>query len=307
MSELGLSPPMYWRTTALLHQKAKASMDNRAVWEIAGVKQGFDLQELHGQAVRDYPEFEKLILGALLFLRRIRHPIRGCAVDMGSGTGVGACILSRLEFIEKVYALEMSEQFVNEVMPVVFAQFGAQSTKIQRVVGDFNHLELAQDSLDLILDIDSFHHSEDLSVTLSECRRVLKPGGVIVAVDRAWPDTYTPEHLSAMLDRQLNDGLKRKYGIPPETSFTRRDFGEHEYTLSQWLDAFRENGFDAMAFFQWRPPGLNRIFLNVPTFEASLFLGAFAYKAGIRRHWVYGFNHTRTLFVCIKREKSREI
>lgn len=220
---------------------------------------------------------------------------------MGSGTGVGAVILSKFEWIKKVYALEFSAEFVKRIMLIVFEKFGGNVEKIQRVVGDFNLFELPDESLSLVLDIGSFHHSEDLDITLKECYRVLKKGGVILAVDRAWPDKYTREELDAKLDEELNDRLKRKYNVPTGKSFTRRDFGEHEYSLNEWHEYFSRNGFDSATLPQRHPPRLNSIFLRIPTFKFSVWLSALLYRFGFRRLWVYGFSPTRTLFVCVKR------
>jgi SAM-dependent methyltransferase len=223
------------------------------------------------------------------------------AVDVGSGTGVGACILSRLEPMEQVYAVEFSEYFVQRIMPVVFEQFKAQKGKIQRVVSDFNRLDVPDGSLNIVLDIDSLHHSEDLDVTLKECERVLAKDGVIIAIDRAWADSYTQEQFKVMLDRELPDRLKQKYGIPQEQSFTRRDFGEHEYTIRQWFDYFERHGFEPSVFLLRHPPALNRIWSRLPTFQFSMAISALFYRLGFRRLWAYGFATTRVMFVCTRK------
>ncbi|MEW6715898.1 MAG: class I SAM-dependent methyltransferase [Chloroflexota bacterium] len=297
-----LTDPLYWDLTPLAHERAQRGMDSRANLEIQEIAQGLDVKQAHGQAARDYPQFEQLIRGAFIFLKKIGYPVGGWAVDMGSGTGVGACILSKYDTIEKVFAVEFSAGFVHHVMPIVFDKFGADFSKIQRVVGDFNNLQLEDNSVGVILDIDSFHHSEDLDYTLRECYRAICWGGVVISIDRAWPDSYTQEQLDAMLDRELNDNLKCKYGISAGMSFTRRDFGEHEYTVGQWIRAYERSGFfNVAAFSQWHPPGLNRIWLRLPTFEASVILDSLLYRFGFRRFVIYGFAKTRTLFVSIKR------
>ncbi len=185
-------------------------------------------------------------------------------------------------------------------MPLVFEEFSSHPGKIQRVVGDFNNLNVEDGSIDLILDIDSLHHAEDLEITLKECNRALKPGGVLIAIDRAWDDSYTDLQLQDMLDKELNDNLKRKYNIPENQSYTRRDFGEHEYTMKQWENAFLNQGFETNIFSQKHPPGLISIFDNIPTFKFSIWISSLMYNLGMRRHIIYGFNKTRRLFVCIK-------
>ncbi|RME91410.1 MAG: class I SAM-dependent methyltransferase [Anaerolineae bacterium] len=297
-----LSPPLYWKMTELALDKAQIGMDHRAQEEIRAVKQGISLRDAHGQALRDFSQLKDFVLAAFDFLQRIGHRSRGQAIDMGSGTGVGAGILSRMDFIDKVYAVEFSEQFVRLIMPLVFESIGADTAKIQRVIGDFNNLQVPDSSQAYVLDIDSFHHSENLDVTLKECARVLKTGGAIIAVDRAWDDHYTREELEAKLDVELNPLLKKKYGIHPDESFTRRDFGEHEYTVHEWMTAFERHGFDAVVFSQWHFPTLNRIWLRLPMQRFAMWLNAFWFLLGKRRLWIYGFGETRRLFVCIKRK-----
>ncbi len=301
MTTIKLTPPLYWKMTDLALKEAKDGMDHRAKEEIETVEQGVDLKAAHGQAIRDFAQLNDFIQAGFDFLRRINHKIAGEAVDVGSGTGVGAGILSRFDFITKVYAVEFSEQFVLSIMPVVFESIKANSSKIQRVVGDFNNLQVPDASQACVLDIDSFHHAEDLDFTLRECARALQPGGVIIAIDRAWDDHYTRVQLEAKLDVELNDNLKNKYGIPKGKSFTRRDFGEHEYTIKEWLSLFEKNGFEAMVFSQWHFPALNRIWLKLPMQKFMMFFNAILYRLRRRRFLIYGFGTTRRLFVCIKR------
>jgi ubiquinone/menaquinone biosynthesis C-methylase UbiE len=301
MNNENMNTPLYWRMTDLALQEAKDGMDHRAQEEIEAVEQGMDLKATHGQAIRDFAQLNSFIRAGFDFLKRIRNKVAGEAIDVGSGTGVGAGILSHFDFISKVYAVEFSEQFVLSIMPVVFESIGADISKIQRVVGDFNNLQVPDASQVCVLDIDSFHHAEDLDFTLHECSRVLKMGGVIVSIDRAWDDHYTRAQLEAKLDAELNDNLRKKYGILDGQSFTRRDFGEHEYTIQEWLDLFAKNGFEGMVFSQRHPPFLNRIWLKLPMQNFMMLINAILYKFGKRRFWFYGFGTTRRLFVCIKR------
>jgi SAM-dependent methyltransferase len=298
-----LAQPLYWGMTDLAHEVAREAMENRATVEVDEVEKGQALENVHGQALRDYKQFEQLIRGALSFLKKGGHPASGVAADMGSGTGVGACILSRVDEVEKVFAVEFSAHFVEKVMPLVFEKYNAKIEKIQRVVSDFNHLNVEDSTLDIILDIDSFHHSEDLDRTLQECQRVLTPGGVIVAIDRAWSDGYTRAQLETKLNIEFPDHLKKKYNIPLDQHFTRRDFGEHEYTIKDWFAFFKRNGFEPSVFLLRHPPALNRFWLRLPTFDFSVTLSSLLYRIGFRRLWAYGFTEARVMFVCTKAVK----
>jgi SAM-dependent methyltransferase len=299
-----LRDPLYWPLTPIIHTKAMESMDNRAKVEIGEVQGGIDIADAHGQAVKNYPTFERLINGAADFLNYTGRPLKGAGADLGSGTGVGACITARITQVREVYAVECSALFVTKIMPTVFDKFNGPLEKIQRVVGDFNALHVADGSLDFLVEIDSYHHSEDLALSARESFRVLKPGGVVVAVDRAWPDHVTQAELDAKLDKQFNPNLKRKYGIPENMSFTRRDWGEHEYTFKQWEAVFQSSGFETLAFIQRRPfiRGANFLLTRIPSLRISYWLASKRYRKGqSRRFAIYGWAPQQVVFIFIKK------
>ena len=50
--------------------------------------------------------------------------------------------------------------------------------------GSFNEIPLPDSSVDFIVEENTFHHSNDLDMTLKECLRVIKPGGKMILIDR---------------------------------------------------------------------------------------------------------------------------
>lgn len=295
-----LRAPLYWKMTPIILPDVLESLNNRAEVEISRAREGEDFVALHGETVLDYHQLRQLIEGGLRWLAWLGRPARGVAADLGSGTGVGACILSKRKEIEQVYAVEYSEQLVLQMMPLVFDHFQAQVGKIQRVVGDFNNIELPDASLDLIVEIGSYHHSEDLNLSAQEAFRVLRPGGAVIAVDRAWPDETPQSELDARLDKEMPAGLKKKYGIPEDKHFTRRDFGEHEYTLYYWESVFRKAGFETFALRQSHPARLNSLWLRLPSFDFSIWRAVSHYRRGKRRSTVYGWEAQRYILIFMK-------
>lgn len=298
-----LSEVIYWPMSAAVHEVAMESMNNRALLEVEAVQQGGRIEDIHGQAVKNYPWDSSLINGAANFLEKIGQPVKGVGADLGSGTGSGACVVSKYPAVTQVYAVECSEMFVKDVMPIVFEHLNAQTEKIQRVVGDFDRMQVEDGSLDFLVEIGSYHHSDDLARSARESWRVLKPGGVIIALDRAWQDDTSRQYLEELLDKPLNVPLKRKYGLPEDQPFTRRDWGEHEYTFGDWEKAFGDVGFSSIAFYQTHPtfPGANFILTKLPALSMSYQLAARRYrKLKSQRLPIYGWAAQQAVFVFIK-------
>lgn len=101
----------------------------------------------------------------------------GVGAEIGAGTGMYTAILSKIPTVRKIYAIEYSRECIENLTPLVFEKMGADTSKIVRILGSFNKMEFADDSIDFLFGLGSLHHSEDLSVTAKECYRVLKPGG----------------------------------------------------------------------------------------------------------------------------------
>ncbi len=291
----------YWPMSQHYSQLAQNGMDNSALIEEERVVNGELISSVHSQALRDYDEIKKLIDAGFELLNTNNKQITGDAADLGSGTGIGATILSKKKQINTIYAIEFSKEFVERIMPVVFNDFNAEISKIIRVVGDFNNLKLEDNSLSVIVEIDSYHHSENMDLSLKESYRVLKPGGVIISVDRAWPDYTSDQELNQKLDQELNDNLRSIYRIPSSKRMTRREWGEHEYRISEWIDMYNRNGFQVEIFSQTHPPILNSILLRLNAFRISILLNKLFRWIKIKQRYLYGFNPTRKLFIAIKK------
>jgi ubiquinone/menaquinone biosynthesis C-methylase UbiE len=289
-----------WQYSTNIRAAALEGMNSRGTHELSSVQKDSDIINAHGEHLTGYLSYELMLISLKTFARLVGCSFKGTAADLGSGTGIGACILSKIKEIKQVYAVEYSEVFVQQVMPVVFRHFGAKSEKIQRVIGDFNHLQLPDHYLDLVVEIGSFHHSEDLGKTLGELWRVMKPGAILIAHERAHPDNVTDRQLEEALNQQLASTIKHKYGIAESENFTRGDAGEHEYRIRDWRQHFENAGFDFASFRKIFPPirGLGRVLHKAPFLDFALLGSVLAYRAGKRKLYCYGLSSTSAFFLC---------
>jgi SAM-dependent methyltransferase len=166
----------------------------------------------------------------------------GTVLEIGAGSGWCSSLLSTAPRVEKIYCTDYDPVSVTTLMPQVQKVLGADSGKIQRVLGSFNSIPLENEA-DLVVSIGALHHSENLYVTFTECFKALKPGGWLVASEPVYPDSETNAQLMARYKREDAASLK-KYG-----KVTRHeDNSDHYYRFSEFLAAAVSAKFDAFPF-----------------------------------------------------------
>src|SRR3972149_602042 len=201
---------------------------------------GINFIDIHREAISRGERYRH-ILDTIIQMLNI--PDSSICADLGAGTATFAALISLQPKVQKVYAVEISEQFTKHIMPITFDYFKVPKEKIVRIVGDFNSLEFEDNSLDFTVETGSFHHSEDIAITLSECYRVGLPGCILLAVERARFKPITESKKKIILNKELSTEMKKKYGILDGESYTLEMWGEHEYTFYEWNRHLKAAGF----------------------------------------------------------------
>lgn len=183
--------------------------------------------------------------------------LEGVGLELGAGVAAFSSVaVTRFPAIRSIYAVELVPDVVRLLqMKTVRHMAGVRSDCIHPVIGSFDDVELPDESVDFCIEFASLHHSDDLHFTLSELARVLKPGGVLLAVDRAHHDRLLDEQVEFMLDVEYSEVWKRDNGYSSDV-LTRRTNGEHEHRLSFWEETFGSCGFDMITRRELRLPGL---------------------------------------------------
>ena len=157
-------------------------------------------------------------------VRRLLPAARGRALDVGAGRGIASFALAKDGF--QVTALE----------PDGSALVGAQAIRSLAVASDLpiavtqefsERLPFADKQFDVVFARAVLHHTSDLAAACREFLRVLKPGGVLVAVREHV--ISRPEDLPAFLDIHP---LHKLYG------------GENAFQLDEYRSAIRAAGFE---------------------------------------------------------------
>ena len=297
---MDLLPIIHWNISDQILVASMNAMNQRVKFDLEKYNISLDEFIRYNEVLRDATFLLEIIRFAKIYLRLKEFPLTGIGLELGAGIGYFSATLSEEPDVKLLYVVEYASQYVEKIMPIVFEHYARNPEKLQRVVGDFNKLKLDNSSLDFIYELGSLHHSEDLSVTLQECYRVLKPGGVLIAIDRGWKDSTSDEDLQTILKQELNPVLKQRYGFPINKSVTREDWGEHEIRVKEWMDAFKTAGFQCECFVQKHSPFLNRIWKKLLYPERMAKFALLMSRIGIRRHAMYGYYSGKKLFICTK-------
>ena len=171
--------------------------------------------------------------------------IHGTGIDLGGGIGCISSTLAKRNAVDKIYCVELVEDAVKLCHTIVKQEIlKEEKHKVISVIGDYDNLELEDDSIDFAVSWDSMHHSIDPIKTFKECKRVLKKNGVFIIVDRAHNNSTPDSEIERMLNITYDQEFLAKNYRPKDTILTRRQNGEHEYRFFEWKKFFKESGFD---------------------------------------------------------------
>jgi len=141
-----------------------------------------------------------------LFIQMYRHVLKSAdlkdkdVLEIGCGAGGGAAFIARQYQPRSITAIDL--------LPVNIA--GAEERGaipgLTFAVGDATSLQFADNSFDVVVNIESSHCYSSIEKFLSEVKRVLKPGGVFLYADhRPVQDEWGPDRTLAALEKQVSE------------------------------------------------------------------------------------------------------
>ena len=186
--------------------------------------------------------------------------LAGVGLELGAGTcGFTSAVCKKFLNINTIYAVELVPDVVRLLQPKTIPSICAdKASKIKRIIGSFDNLLLDENYVDFSIEVESLHHSNDLTHTLSEVARVLKKDGVLVILDRSHNNKLSDEQIKFMLDVEYSDEWKINNGYDA-APLTRRDNGEHEIRLDEWISGLEKNGFKVEQRFELRVVTLKKL------------------------------------------------
>jgi ubiquinone/menaquinone biosynthesis C-methylase UbiE len=163
-----------------------------------------------------------------------RPAVRGKVIDLGAGTCWATARISKVQEVEEVVALDMSERFLTTVGDRVITQLSGNRKKIRFAVSSFNDIPLDSDYFDCAFLIAAIHHSVTPLRTLTEALRVLKPNGSLVVIEAPSPVIGVRKAREVAYQTTIESGAT-------ELAYTR---GELEYMIRH--AGFKDINFHAV-------------------------------------------------------------
>jgi ubiquinone/menaquinone biosynthesis C-methylase UbiE len=158
-------------------------------------------------------------------LRLLAEAVPPGATVLDLGCGAGHASFAVAARAARVTALDLTP----EMLEIVRREAGARGLpNVETVRGLAESLPFADASFDLVVTRFSAHHWHDVPRALREARRVLKPGGRMLAIDTAGGAT-------PLLDTHL-----QAIELLRDPSHVR------DYTASEWTGMLRAAGFTAV-------------------------------------------------------------
>lgn len=185
----------------------------------------------------------------------------GRGVEVGAGVGIfSAMVARRYPQVTSIDAVEVVPEVVEFLQTAVTAHVCPERPQaVVPVIGSFDDLQVADGSYDFCLELGALHHSGDLDKTLAEIARVMRPGGLLVALDRAHNNRLCEDQRRFMLDVEYSAAWLEANGFPPGR-LTREQNGEHEIRLCEWDAAFTKAGFRLERRLELRPVSWRHFF-----------------------------------------------
>jgi SAM-dependent methyltransferase len=128
------------------------------------------------KATSHYPKFIPFLM------QKLGVQFRGRILELGAGAAWFSAELSKLPKVVEVIATDFGSHTESEQLPKVFKTLRAHEAKITRRPLSPHRLDFPDNHFDFVVCAGVLHNALNLLHLLREIRRILKPGGQLIAV-----------------------------------------------------------------------------------------------------------------------------
>jgi len=173
-------------------------------------------------------------------------------LDLGCGSGYAARAMRAAGGAARAYGLDGAPEMARN------ARNYTDDPTVGFLVGDFEHLPFAQDSIDHVFSMEAFYYASDPIAALEELLRVLRPGGTFYcAVDFYADNPHTAkwaDYVDIEMARWSRDEYRQRFReagfhvaeqqaipdreveIPPQSEFPTDDWDSREAMVEHYRE-----------------------------------------------------------------------
>jgi ubiquinone/menaquinone biosynthesis C-methylase UbiE len=150
-------------------------------------------------------------------------------LELGAGTCLTSLLLKKRFAISEVTCADISRKRMETLAPKYAELVGVNLEGVSFVEADFsNPLPFKNEIFDLVVFDAALHHSANIWLTLSQCHRILRPGGVLLALR----EQYLASATAGFAIHRLLRSPEVEAGV-----------AENAYLREQYAYWLRANGF----------------------------------------------------------------
>lgn len=171
-------------------------------------------------------------------LKRILSSVPEDAIVVDVGTGVGSFIEILDESLmgcRSIIGIDSKEVAIDRAR-----EYFKNNTKVEFKIMDAEKMDFKDESIDIVSISNTIHHLPHKEKVLSEMKRVLKPGGLMI-VNEMISDGLTPKQRSHMLLHHLSAEINTLCGVYHERTMTRKEY----------IDVLNSLGMDQVGTFDY--------------------------------------------------------
>tara|TARA_B100000886_G_scaffold322346_1_gene265277 strand:- start:4015 stop:4959 length:945 start_codon:yes stop_codon:yes gene_type:complete len=172
-------------------------------------------------------------------------------VEMCSGSGIYGILLAKLIGLPgKLHLVDIVGSYHKKAKEVATEILG-DSFEIITHTCSADHCPIETQSIDLIIEVDGFHHCPSLMKVICESKRILKKNGLLIGIDRIHENHITKDEINEQLDAIYSEQWLLKNNYPKDQKLSRRDNGENELKISEWIECLKINNFQNISLIEY--------------------------------------------------------
>ncbi|UPV76078.1 class I SAM-dependent methyltransferase [Halorussus limi] len=126
-------------------------------------------------------------------------------LDLGTGSGYAVRALRDTKGAGRAYGLDGSPEMARNATEYT------DDPRVGFLVGDFDHLPFADDSVDHVFTMEAFYYANDPHETLREIARVLRPGGTFFCAVNYYEENVHSHSWQENIDVEMTRWSAREY------------------------------------------------------------------------------------------------